>query len=266
MRTPRCRDGGTAHVAESMWGPNGTRSIRSVSAGPAGEESGVVHLASTPKASLPTALTAHARWLSTRNQSVTATYAAQRISSIRPILRPFRTAAQGVRHTGRRTTEGELPQSAVPPGARGHPGHHGPAAEQPEQREQHGLPERSGTQEIREYGQQRAQRERAEARHGGDQRRGQIGGIDAQLLAGVDLQGLLGIARQLLGDLPGQLGLDTPGLVQRGEFGLLVLGVLSQLPALDLEFGLDELALRGDGGVLMRRPSRRRPRRVRRVR
>jgi hypothetical protein len=73
----------------------GTEQDRSVSFGPGGEGSGVAHLADAPQASLPTALTAHAQWLSIRNQRVTATYAAQRISSSRPILRPFRTNCPG---------------------------------------------------------------------------------------------------------------------------------------------------------------------------
>ncbi|GAA3158645.1 hypothetical protein GCM10017687_91000 [Streptomyces echinatus] len=66
------------------------------------------------------------------------------------------------------------------------------------------------------------------------------------------LQGLLRILRQLPGDLPGQIRLDPAGHVQLGQLVLLVLRVLAQLTTLDVEFSLDQLPLRGDGGVLAR--------------
>lgn len=57
----------------------------------------------------------------------------------------------------------------------------------------------------------------------------------------------------LPGDLVGQWGVHAPGLVEGGQLGHLVLGVLTELAALDVELGLDQLALRGDGGVFARR-------------
>ena len=95
MRTPRVRGGGSSHVAERYGGRTGRDRSDRCPADRKGGGSGVTHPASAPQASLPTALTAHARWLSIRNQRVTATYAAQRISTSRTILRSFRRSCPG---------------------------------------------------------------------------------------------------------------------------------------------------------------------------
>ncbi len=90
MRTPQ--GGGAApHRRWKLRGPKRTDRCPSVR----GRGSVVAHPAGVPQASLPTALTAHARWLSVRNQRVTATYATHRISARRAILRPSRTGCPG---------------------------------------------------------------------------------------------------------------------------------------------------------------------------
>ncbi len=66
----------------------------------------------------------------------------------------------------------------------------------------------------------------------------------------MDLQRLLGIARQLHGDLAGERRLDAAGDVELGELLHLVDRMLAQLLALHVQFGEDQFALRGDGGVL----------------
>ena len=78
---------------------------------------------------------------------------------------------------------------------------------------------------------------------------GRSSGSMPELLAGVDLQRLLGVAGQLHGDLAGQRRLDAAGDVELGELLHLVDRVLAQLLTLDVEFGEDQFALRGDGGV-----------------
>ncbi len=65
----------------------------------------------------------------------------------------------------------------------------------------------------------------------------------------MDLQRLLGVAGQLHRDLAGERGLDAAGDVELGQLLHLVDRVLAQLLTLDVEFGEDQFALRGDGGV-----------------
>ena len=125
---------------------------------PRGGGGGVAHPASAPQASLPTALTAHARWLSIRNQRVTATYAVPTHRVRSPTLSYGRSeqAAQGVRHTRRRATEGELAQPAEPPGRVRSPWPpRAPQAKSPSEREQHRGPQGGRAEQIRQHGQQR---------------------------------------------------------------------------------------------------------------
>lgn len=91
MRTPTGCGGGSTPAVEAME----TGADRSMPVGPGSGRSVVARSARARQASLPAALTAHARRLRARNQRVTATYAALRISSSRTILRPFRTGCPG---------------------------------------------------------------------------------------------------------------------------------------------------------------------------
>ncbi len=93
-RVPTCGHRGARHGDRAAMEAMGVEADRSVSFDPwRGER--CRSLAGAPRASLPTALTAHARWLSVRNQRVTATYAAHRIRARSPILRPHRTGCPG---------------------------------------------------------------------------------------------------------------------------------------------------------------------------
>ena len=247
MRTPRRAEGVTA-LRWKHGGPKRTDRCPSTH----GEESVVAHPAGAPQASLPAALTAHAPWLSVRNQRVTATYAAQRISA-QPT---YPTAAPN------RLPRAYVTPAAAPPSAscRSPLNHQvravtrattAPHAKSPSEREQHGGPQRGRTQQIRQYGQQRAQREGAEAttRRRRRARAGRRGRCPAPRGRGspAPARGRATAAGPPRGRAPAR----RPGTRRaRPARASSSLRVLAQLPPLDVQFGLDEFALRGDGGVL----------------
>jgi len=126
-------------------------------------------------------------------------------------------------------------------------------AEQPDRRQRHRDPERGRAEQVRQQREERSEGEGEERCDGRRPRRGQVVGVDPELLTDMHPQALFRISGQLRGHLPGELGRDAAVDVHGRELGLLGFGVAVQLGALDVNLGPGQLGLRGDGGVLPHR-------------